>query len=63
MCLYLMTLECFVLKRKYVLFSHIADEGGNNVVVKALVFAPEGREGICLNLTGKTLQEKNLIDL
>ncbi len=37
----------------------VLDEGGNNVVVKALVFAPEGREGICLNLTGDLTTLKN----
>ena len=52
----------FYFKPFFVLLSHIADEGGKNVIVKALVFAPDGRDPICLDLTGKTLQENVLID-
>ncbi|XP_022093647.1 rho GDP-dissociation inhibitor 1-like [Acanthaster planci] len=37
----------------------VEDEGGPNVLVKALVFAPVGHERICLDLTGDTSKLKD----
>ena len=38
--------------RQTLMLSHTTDEGGSNVVMKKLIFAPEGRDPVELDLTG-----------
>ena len=41
-----------LLNRQTLMLSHTADEGGSNVIMKKLIFAPEGQDPVELDLTG-----------